>query len=74
MCGCNSTFNRTSLELKLCCQGFRHFHFYTFNRTSLELKLHLPQPMQMKPTPFNRTSLELKLTNLLLASGGHFSF
>ena len=56
------SFNRTSLELKLCndyALGARH---RPFNRTSLELKPLMSNALSLSPRlTFNRTSLELKL-------------
>ena len=57
------SFNRTSLELKLCNSATRcSISADAFNRTSLELKPFSFNLVYKLRVSFNRTSLELKLS------------
>ncbi len=57
-----TTFNRTSMELKLNVAGAISLQgVSTFNRTSMELKPDNGSPYGDGLGTFNRTSMELKL-------------
>ena len=55
-----TSFNRTSMELKLDFHPRLYLAYFAFNRTSMELKLTLRVVPDRDLSTFNRTSMELK--------------
>ena len=61
LCLC-TTFNRTSVELKLQSRLSKKLTYSAFNRTSVELKQVSQRRVRESFPSFNRTSVELKPT------------